>query len=128
MTGDYDYYMLQQQYMAQQGQMLGQMTLAYMQQQGMMQGQQMPHMRKTTKKDILEYLQMRSGASEIVQIDEFETQRTRHICQGSKRIVVLEKGTEPVPTSDGCVFAEYFLCNNCRKLIINKQSIEMGAR
>lgn len=128
----YDYYMMQQQMLQQeqmQQQMQDQMVLAaQMQYQNQMQTQQAQRMRKTTKKDILEYLQMRSGAREVVQVDEFETQRTRHICQGSKKIVVLEKGTEPVQTSEGFIFAEYFLCNNCKKLIINKQSIEMGVR
>lgn len=80
-------------------------------------------MRKPTKKDILEYMRQSLSAGEIVGVDEFETMRTRHICNGSKEIQVLDIGVFPVNTGYSCFNIEYFLCPHCRKLIYNKCSM-----
>ena len=110
---------MQQQMMQEQQEMMNY--------QMMLQNQQMMGMQvhKTTRKDVLAYLQQMSGASEIVQVNEFETMRTRHICKGSKQIILLDKGIVQVPTSNGILNVEYFLCPKCKKLILNKSSLEM---
>lgn len=102
-----DMVMMQQQYT---------MLQQYMQSQGV-------KMKKTTRRDILDYLQQRAGTYDVVQVDDFETDRARHICKGGKQIFVLDKFVEPVPTSEGVLAVNYFLCPNCRRLILDKGSI-----
>lgn len=116
----YSYELLMQQDM-----MNAQMQLMNQSQQQMMAMQQnhTPGVRKTTRKDVITYLQNKSCASEIVLVNDFETQRARHICKGGKDIYVLEKGIEQVPTSFGYISVEYFLCPVCKKLILNKQTL-----
>ena len=78
-----------------------------------------------TKKFLVDMLVKYLGANEVVKVDDFETVNTRHICRGSKNLVVLSKMTYSVPTQYGCVPVEYFLCPNCRKLIINNSSLDV---
>lgn len=80
---------------------------------------------KTKRKDIINYLQCCSNSSMIEQIDEFETDNARHICMGTKEIKILPKGVVTVPTSEGNINVEYFLCPNCRLLLVNKSSLWM---
>lgn len=104
-----------QQHMAQKQQMMvNNQLLEY--------GQKMA---RTKKKDVINYLQQLSGASVIEQVDEFETANARHICQGTKQIQILPKGVINVPTTEGNVAVEYFLCPYCRLLLINKSSLWM---
>lgn len=95
----------------------------YMQQQ-MMYGQQRVH--APTKKDIVDSLVCYlGGASEVEKVDDFETLQTRHICRGTQTIQVLSKCVTPLQTVNGSANVEYFFCPQCRKLIINKSSIEL---
>ena len=98
-----------------------------MQYQMMLQQQQMMgmKMRKTTRKDILMYLQTRAASNDVVTVDDFETESTRHICRSTKEIKLLTKGIEAVPTSEGVLHVEYFLCPVCRRLILNKNTLDM---
>lgn len=86
---------------------------------------QQQHVKKTTKRDILNYLMMQAGTQDIVQVDDFETPKARHICKGTKEIKVLDMFTIGVPTTEGMLNVRYFLCPMCRRLIIDKQSLEM---
>lgn len=105
--------MIQQHQEAQyQQEMVNQQLLAY--------GE---HMTKTKKKDVINYLQMQSGASMVEQIDEFETMNARHICSGSKKIQVLPKQVVNVSTSEGMLGVEYVMCPYCRLLLINKSCL-----
>lgn len=83
------------------------------------------HRRTTTKKDILEYVKNFACPSEVEQVSEFDTIKTRHICRGFKEIVLLDKQSIQVPTSNGAVNVEVFFCPRCRKLLINSQSLEI---
>lgn len=80
---------------------------------------------KTKKKDVINYLQYQSNASVIEQVDEFETANARHICSGTKEIKILPKGVVNVPTTEGNIAVEYFLCPYCRLLLVNKGSLWM---
>lgn len=86
--------------------------------------QQPQRVHKTTKGDILNFIQMQTQASEIVQVDYFESMLARHICNGGNKIQLLQKITYPIQTECGVVNAEYFLCNICRKCLIDRNSIE----
>lgn len=94
-------------------------------QQGVYQQRPIQHQRATTKKDILSYIQNLVCPSEVEQISEFDTIKTRHICKGFKEIVLLDKQVVNVPTSSGSVGVEVFFCPRCRKLLINSQSLEI---
>lgn len=107
--------MYQQQQMAQEQQ-------AYINQQLISYGERAT---KTKKKDVLAYLQYLSNATCIEQVDEFETPNARHICQGTKDIKILPKGVVNVPTTEGNLPVEYFLCQSCRLLLVNKSCFWM---
>ena len=78
-----------------------------------------------TKQSIKNYLAMYFNCSDMELVEGFDTLRTRHICQGSNQIVLLNKFCIPVPTSRGMIAVETFFCQRCRKLIVNKESLEM---
>ena len=80
---------------------------------------------KPTKKELKEYLVNYLGACDVVAVDEFDTLRTRHICNGGKNILLLERSYLGIPTDYGVIQAEFFFFQNCRKLIYNKSSIEL---
>lgn len=79
---------------------------------------------KTTKKDILQFILQSTQASEIVQVDDFESSVAKHICSGGNSIQQLQKFTYSLQTESGIVNIEYFFCNRCRKCIVDKNSIE----
>lgn len=97
------------------------------QQMGMYPNQAMygQRQRATTKKDILNYLQNMIQPSDSEQVVEFDTVKTRHICQGYKEIVLLDKQIVQVPTTNGIICVEVFFCPRCRKLLINSQSLDV---
>lgn len=78
-----------------------------------------------TQQSIKDYVCLASGCNSVEVVDEFETLRARHICQGTKLIQVLNKTFIPVPTTKGMVNVEVFFCPVCRKLIINKSSMTL---
>ena len=78
-----------------------------------------------TKQSIKNYLMMYSGCNEMEVAESFDTIRTRHICLGSKEIIILDKTFVPVPTNRGIINVEVFFCPRCRKLIINNESMEV---
>lgn len=78
-----------------------------------------------TKKSIKDYIGLFLGASSIEMVDEFDTPRTRHICQGGRVVSLLGKNVVPVPTTKGIINAEVFVCPNCKKVIVNGSSIEV---
>lgn len=76
-----------------------------------------------TQQSIKDYVCLASGCYSVDVVDEFETLRARHICEGTKLIQVLNRTFIPVPTTKGMVNVEVFFCPMCRKLIINKSSM-----
>ena len=118
--------MLHQQNMQNQEMLDQQIMYAY--QQRMVNSQLLEYgqrMARTKRKDVLAYLQYLSNASFIEQVDEFETPNARHICQGTKEIKILPKGVVSVPTTEGNLPVEYFLCPSCRLLLVNKSCLGM---
>lgn len=81
--------------------------------------------RALTRKYLLEYITNFYGASSVVQVNEFETNYARHICQGTTDIKVLQPIPFTIPTENGNVVANIFFCENCRKLIVDRSSIEV---
>lgn len=81
--------------------------------------------RAVTKKMLLDFMIANLGAQEVVQVDEFETLLTRHICMGSTVIQLLQTTTYTIPTVNGPVTAQIVWCPNCRKLIVNRNSLDI---
>lgn len=81
--------------------------------------------RTVTKKMLLDYIVGSLGACEVVQCEEFETRSTRHICQGSRQISILPVNVFNVPTPNGTVPVEVIWCPNCRKLWVNRSTLEI---
>lgn len=80
-----------------------------------------------SRKQITEYMQGMLGAREVVLVDEFETLLARHICNGGEKIQLLQRCRMPIELPDGvsCLNAEYYFCQMCGKLIIDKNSITL---
>lgn len=90
----------------------------------------MGYNRIPTKKDIIDMLCMNFGVSELVKVDEFESTNTRHICNGIPEINILPVMTYTitVPTKMGdvgIVSPRYVFCPRCRKMILDRNSIEV---
>lgn len=81
--------------------------------------------RTVTKKMLLDYIVANLGASEWVVCDEFETRSTRHICPGSNKIQIIPVNIFNVPTPNGIVPVEVIWCPICRKLIVNRSTLEI---
>lgn len=77
-----------------------------------------------TKKSIQEYISLYSNCSDMELVECFDTLRTRHICKGIKQIVILDQSTIPVQTTKGLINVSVFFCGRCRKIIIDKSSME----
>ena len=78
-----------------------------------------------TKKSIQDYVCLATNCNSVEVVDSFETLKTRHICQGTKDIRLISSSIIPTPTSMGMINVEVFYCPYCRKLIINKSSMEI---
>lgn len=97
---------------------------------GEMYGQPFPQMGngygtvRVTKQDLVNFIVQNLQASEVVRCDEFETAMTRHICPGTKNIVLLKSDTFNVPTPNGIVPVRVIFCPNCRKLWIDKNTLD----
>lgn len=83
------------------------------------------YVKKTTRKDIVENLRCMYNASDVVLVDEFDSMKTRHVCPDGKVIHLLDKIQCPMQFPDGVIMAEVFYCRLCRKLIVNRSSIEI---
>lgn len=79
----------------------------------------------TTKKEIVEFIQAYTGSINVEQVDSFETQRARHICSGTSIIKILDKSVIEVPLKQGgSILVETFICPMCRKVLVNRESLE----
>ena len=77
-----------------------------------------------TRAAIRDYVCMCCNAKDVDIADDFDTVLARHICVGSKNIVLLNRTYVPVPTTKGVLNVELFLCQKCRKVILNKSTME----
>lgn len=79
----------------------------------------------STQKSIKEYVCLTTGCTSVEVVDEFDTNMTRHICPGSKRVILIERGVIPVPTNKGIVNVGIMFCRGCGKLILDRSSMEV---
>lgn len=79
---------------------------------------------RVTKQDLINFIVQNLQASEVVKCDEFETAKTRHICPGTKNIVLLNSDVFNVPTPNGIVPVSVIFCPNCRKLWIDRNTLD----
>lgn len=80
--------------------------------------------RVPTRKDKVEFLRYIFNASDVILVDEFESITLKHICVGGKTIYILPKSVYNLQTNQGILCVEYFLCNVCRRLYLNKCTLE----
>lgn len=87
-------------------------------------------MGKATRASVTEWLRQYFNPRELIVVDAFETEKARHICPGTKKIVLLDKNVCSVPIMeegmDSRVDVEVFWCPLCAELIVNKQSLEFN--
>lgn len=101
----------------------------FMQQQAMMNQQTMfqnqaGYGRVPTRKEKIEFLRSVFSASDVILVDEFESTILKHICIGGKTIYILPRSVYNLQTPQGTQCVEYFFCNVCRKLYLNKCTLE----
>ena len=98
----------------------------FLQQQALMNNQQGMYMtgRMPTRKEKVDFLRATFNASDVVLVDEFEALTLKHICVGGNIIYLLNKSTFNLQTPQGVLCVEYFFCSVCRKLYINKCTLE----
>lgn len=83
------------------------------------------------RRDLINLVCMTLGTQNYVLLDDFESNVARHICHGGKKINLLQRELLRLPIStngydiDGCLNVDYFLCRNCGKLFLNKQSLSI---
>lgn len=85
----------------------------------------MPNLQRVSKKEMVNTLAMYLSANEVVLVDDFDSDQQRHVCMNGTKILVLNKSVYPIQLPQGFVHVEYFMCPYCRKLIINKLSLEV---
>lgn len=79
-----------------------------------------------SRKEIVDYICAMLGTGNVVLLDEFETDKARHICRGGKDIVIMSREYMDVALPDGnYITAEYYLCRSCGKLLLNKNSLTL---
>ena len=88
-----------------------------------------PKSYRITRQQILESLRRMYCPSDLVVV-EFETDRARHICPGTHHIKILNKDVANVrvPIDYGMIDVvpvEVIFCPNCKKLIVNRYSLEV---
>ena len=115
--------MLEQQRMMEHRAMMEQQRMMEAQMGGYM-GIKPPKVHNPSMTEIVNYLAGMLQASEVVLIDGFDTHKTRHICKGSKRVLVLDRCVSSLYVPSGTLYIEYFVCPNCRKVLVNKSSIK----
>lgn len=78
-----------------------------------------------SRKMIVDYICASLGTTNVVLLEEFETVNARHICPGSREIVLLGREQFPIdlPDGSGRLVAELYLCRRCGKLMINKNTL-----
>lgn len=79
---------------------------------------------KPTKKAVIDFIKSDLQPSEVIMVESFETFKTRHICRGTNTIQLLESCDYVVPTIEGNVIVRIIWCPNCRKLLIDKSSVD----
>lgn len=84
-----------------------------------------PGSHRVSKKEIVNYITANLGATEVVQVDDFETMRTRHICPNIQEINLLNPDIFVVNLPDGSQLnVGVIFCPRCKKLWINKSTLD----
>lgn len=78
-----------------------------------------------TKRYLIDYISNYYQTGDVNLVDGFETNYTRHICNGGNKIQILNSFVFNVPTPNGIVSVNVIYCPNCRKLIIDRNSLEV---
>lgn len=73
-----------------------------------------------SKQEIINWFKNFRGAREIDLVDESFDNYARHICLGGTKIYLLPKQNYRLQTPRGLVLIEFYQCQSCGKLILNK--------
>ena len=81
----------------------------------------MNHIKRPGKREIINWFQREVGASEMDYVDEASEPLARHVCAKVRRIELLPKRVFNFQFEDGGIIPiEYYQCNICGKLILDK--------
>lgn len=76
--------------------------------------------RRPGKQEIINWFKSYMGASELDLVDESFDQCARHVCMGGNRIELLPKQTYNLEYDGGIIVLEYYRCNLCGKVMLNR--------
>lgn len=80
--------------------------------------------RRPSRREIMNWFQSYMGAREMDLVDEADCEVARHVCAGGNNIELLPRQTYNLTLEDGSVVVlEYYQCNLCGKLILDKNFI-----
>lgn len=72
------------------------------------------------KTEVLNALINFLGGPELVLVDDIFPDYTRHICSKGRTIYLLQKRVFWCNTNVGVIPVEYYYCNMCHKVIVNR--------
>lgn len=76
---------------------------------------------KPSKQEIINWFKNSVGCSELDMVDVCDEEYARHICMGGRSIELLPRQYFNAPMPDGgVVVLEYYRCNLCGKVILNR--------
>lgn len=79
-----------------------------------------PRMHKPGKQEIINWFREFTQASEMDLVEDAFDTYARHVCLGGESVQLLPKMVYNLQTPEGYISLEYYRCNLCGKVILNK--------
>lgn len=76
-----------------------------------------------SKLEIINWFKNFTGATELYLIDDSSDMCARHVCLRGNRVLLIPKFHYRLNTPKGVVTLEYYQCNECGKVILNRNFI-----
>lgn len=72
------------------------------------------------KQEIINWFKEFMGAPELDLVDDSSDEYARHVCLGGTKIHLIPKFNYTLQTPKGNILIEYYQCQICRKIIMNR--------
>ncbi len=73
-----------------------------------------------SKQEIINWFKEFMGAPEIDLVDESSDEFARHVCANSTKVYLIPKFQYNLQTPKGVILIEYYQCQVCGKIIMNR--------
>lgn len=75
------------------------------------------------KQDIINWFRDSKGAMELDLVDDTSDAFARHVCVGGDKVFLIPKQQSSIATPRGNITIEYYQCEVCGKIIMNRNFI-----